>query len=263
MKTIFENPKLESFFIGTLLGDSYIHNNVFSCKQISKDLVDFKANFIRENLEDAKIRVLEHEEYVDKNGVNHQKFWILELKHPKIKELYNLFYLNNKKIYPEGSILKLDSLGFALWYADDGTTVLVQINPETGAARSRRVQICTDNFTPEEHQMIKKELESLGYNIKLVDRKRKDQLRTQINGISQQKFICMLEESFMNFPSLLYKLDLGYRNESLNKKRYVSDEYKNCFIRVSAHPQFRDRIKEKLAQIEDDIVQTTNELEDE
>lgn len=71
----------------------------------------------------------------------------------------------------------------------------------------------------------------------------------------------MLEESFMNFPSLLYKLDLGYRNESLNKKRYVLDEYKNCFVRVSAHPQFRDRIKEKLSQTEDNIVQTTNELE--
>ena len=32
MKTIFDNPKVESFFIGTLLGDSYIHNNVFYCK---------------------------------------------------------------------------------------------------------------------------------------------------------------------------------------------------------------------------------------
>lgn len=62
----------------------------------------------------------------------------------------------------------------------------------------------------------------------------------------------------MNFPSLLYKLDLGYRNKSLDKKRYVMEEYKNCFIRISAHPQFVDRVKEKLEQIKDDIVQTTN-----
>lgn len=236
MKTIFENPKLESFFIGTLLGDSYIHNNVFYCKQISEDLINFKADFIKRNLENAEIRVKEYERYTDKNGVNHQKFWLLELKHPKVKDLYKLFYPKGKKIYPKGSILKLDPLGFALWYADDGTTVLVQINLETKSARNRRVQICTDNFTQEEHQIIKKELESLGYNIKLVDRKRKGQLRTQLNGISQQKFICMLEEPFMNFPSLLYKLDLGYRNKSLDKKRYVLEEYKNCFIRVSAHP---------------------------
>lgn len=71
----------------------------------------------------------------------------------------------------------------------------------------------------------------------------------------------MLEESFLNFPSLLYKLDLGYRDDSLNKKRYVLDEYKNCYIRISTHPQFVDRVKEKLQQIEDDIVQTTNEDE--
>lgn len=186
---------------------------------------------------------------------------MLEVKHPKIKDLYDLFYPNGKKIYPKGSISKLDPLGFALWYADDGTTVLVQINLETKSARSRRVQICTDNFTPEEHLLIKEELENLGYTIKCVDRKRKDQLRTQLNGITAQKFICMLEESFMNFPSLLYKLDLGYREESLNKKRYVLEEYKDCYIRISAHPQFIDRIQEKLNKIEDDIVQTTNEDE--
>ena len=186
---------------------------------------------------------------------------MLEVKHPKIKDLYDLFYPNGKKIYPKGSISKLDPLGFALWYADDGTTVLVQINLETKSARSRRVQICTDNFTPEEHFLIKEELENLGYTIKCVDRKRKDQLSTQLNGITSQKFICMLEESFMNFPSLLYKLDLGYREESLNKKRYVLEEYKDCYIRISAHPQFIDRIQEKLNKIEDDIVQTTNEDE--
>lgn len=109
--------------------------------------------------------------------------------------------------------------------------------------------------------LIKKELENLGYSIKCIDRKRKDQLRTQINGLSAQKFICMIEESFINFPSLLYKLDLGYRGKSLDKKRYVSEEYKNCYIRISAHPQFIDRVQEKLNRIEDDIVQTTNKNE--
>lgn len=54
MKTIFNNPKLESFFIGMLLGDSYIYNNIFYCKQISEDLINFKANFIKET---RKIRI--------------------------------------------------------------------------------------------------------------------------------------------------------------------------------------------------------------
>lgn len=72
----------------------------------------------------------------------------------------------------------------------------------------------------------------------------------------------MLEESFLNFPSLLYKLDLGYRDRSLDKRTYVLEEYKNCFLRVSAHPQFIDRIAIKLSKIEDDIVQTTNDSDE-
>ena len=91
MQTIFENPKVESFFIGTLLGDSYIHNNVFYCKQISEDLIKFKAKFIQENLTDASVKVDEYEAYIDKNGVNHQKYWLLSVKHPSILKLYNLF----------------------------------------------------------------------------------------------------------------------------------------------------------------------------
>lgn len=221
MRNIFENSKLESFFIGTLLGDSYIHNGVFYCKQTSKDLIYFKAKFIEDNLKDANVKISEYDDYTDKHGVHHKKYWVLSVNHPKIKELYKLFYSNDKKVYPKGSIKKLDALGFALWYADDGTTILVQINKEINAARARRVQICTDNFTQEEHMLIKSELEELGYEIKLLDRKRNGQLRTQFNG-NYQSFICMLEEPFMNFPSLLYKLDLGYRGKSLNKKRYVS-----------------------------------------
>lgn len=92
--------KLESFFIGTLLGDSYIYHNVFGCKQISKDLIEFKANFIREHLPDAEVTIKEHDSYIDKHGVNHQKFYLLEVKHPKMKELYNYFYPNGKKNLP-------------------------------------------------------------------------------------------------------------------------------------------------------------------
>ena len=36
------STEVRSFFYGTLLGDSYIHNNTFYCKQISEDLIRFK-----------------------------------------------------------------------------------------------------------------------------------------------------------------------------------------------------------------------------
>ena len=40
------HTELRSFFYGTLLGDSYIHNGVFYCKQITESLVNFKFEII-------------------------------------------------------------------------------------------------------------------------------------------------------------------------------------------------------------------------
>ena len=72
---------------------------------------------------------------------------------------------------PKGVISKLTPLGFAMWFADDGTTILVGYNSSTGGAKSRRVQICTDSFTLEEQRdIIIPELESLGFECKYVNR---------------------------------------------------------------------------------------------
>ena len=50
------HTELRSFFYGTLLGDSYIHNEVFYCKQITKDLIEFKAKIIKhEKFDDKKL----------------------------------------------------------------------------------------------------------------------------------------------------------------------------------------------------------------
>lgn len=245
------HSKLLSFFIGTLLGDSYLNCGKFYCKQISKDLIEFKAKIIENYLPGVKVWVDEHESYIDKNGVSHQKYYQLHTsRHKYFIKLEAMFYHNGKKIYPKGCIKKLDKLGFAMWYADDGTTIIVQ------CGRSRRVQLCTDGFTQNEHLDIKSDLESFGYNVKIIDRARKGQMRIQINK-PYQDFICSISNYFYYyFPSLLYKMDLGYRSLSLNSS-YVSEKYKSCYLKISAHPEFRDRIKEQL-KIQDDIVESTN-----
>jgi hypothetical protein len=55
---------------------------------------------------------------------------------------------------------------------------------------------------------------------------------------------------------LLYKIDLGYRNESLLNRSYVSERYYNTYLKISAHPEFKDRLKNRF--IQDDIVESTN-----
>lgn len=234
------HSKLKSFFIGTLLGDSYIYNGSFCCKQISKDLIDFKAELIKKYLPGIRVHIKEYEAFTDKNGVHHQKYWQLTTsRHRYINKLAKVFYPNGKKIYPTNAVKKLDALGFAMWFADDGTTILVQ------GGKSRRVQLCTDNFTLVENQQIKKELEELGYTIKIVDRARKGQVRIQFNGGKDiQKFIIMMSNYFYNyFPSLLYKMDLGYRGKQLKKSCYVTNDYVSLYTKISAHPSFIDRLK--------------------
>jgi len=248
------SQELRSFFYGTLLGDSYIHNGTFYCKQISKDLIEYKAKIIDSNLPDAKVKIIEHEEYVDKNNVYHQKFYVLSASHSEyIKKLEKLFYPNGKKVCPKNVINKLTPLGLAMWYADDGTTVLVQFNLKTRSAKNRRVQLCTDSFTKEEHDsIIIPELKELGFDVTYVIRG--EHYRVNIRNMLkiQNTFISIGEYFIKYFPSLLYKMDLGYRNESLKNRRYVNKDYEDFYIKISACPLFIDRMK-----IRDDIVQTT------
>jgi hypothetical protein len=109
------HSKLKSFFYGTLLGDSYIHNGVFYCKQISKDLINIKYRLLKKHLPNAKVKLTEHEEFIDKNGVHHQKCYCISVsKCLYVKKLEKIFYPNGKKIYPDHAILKLDNFGFAM-----------------------------------------------------------------------------------------------------------------------------------------------------
>lgn len=240
------SAELKSFFYGTLLGDSYIHNGTFYCKQISKDLIDFKEKIIKQNLPDAKVWVNEIEEKTDKKGVHHQKCWVLNVSRSEyIKKLEKIFYPEGKKIIPKGVIKSLTPLGLAMWYADDGTTILVGYNKTTQSAKNRRVMLCTDCFSEEEIKNSVIELETLGYHVSLTER-REGCYRITFPLWEKQKLICSIYKYFLqHFQSLLYKMDLGYREESLNNKRYVLPEYKNVYYEISACPLFLDRLKDR------------------
>lgn len=240
------HTELKSFFYGTLLGDSYIYQNIFMCKQITKSLIELKAQIIDDYLPDAKVVVREYPVFTDKNGVNHQKYYQLTATGSEyVKKLNQLFYPEGKKVYPLGIVKDLTPFGFAMWYADDGTTILVGKNNTTTSASSRRVQFCSDGFTREDNLSLQKEMNELGFTTQIVERARKDQTRIQISTKDGQRLFCELEQYFYYFPEMLYKLDMGYRLTSLNNRLYVSEEYKDLFSRISAHPQFIDRMIER------------------
>lgn len=241
--------ELKDFFVGTLLGDSYIHNGAFSCKQISKDLIEFKADIIKKHLPNSKVKITEYEPYTDKNGVNHQRYYVLYVSpNEYIKKLEREFYPNGIKIIPKKYLRELSSLGYAMWYADDGTTILVGFNNTTKSARSRRVQFCTDNYTQSEVNDLKLIIEKQYGTTSIIERK-VNSYRIQIATYNSQKFLIDISEYFYKyFPSLLYKVDMGYRNESLLNRRYVTEEYYQNYLKISAHPLFIDRMKNKQSE---------------
>lgn len=233
--------ELKDFFVGCLLGDAGIHNGAFHTKQISKDLIYFKYDIIKTNFPEAKVKITEYEAYMDKNGTNHQKYWNLYISpNEYIKKLEKEFYVNKIKVVPNKYLRDMSLLAYAIWYADDGTTILVQKNPITGGSKTRRVQLCTDSFTFEEVIKLQKMIEEKFGNTSLI--KRKESIyRIQINNNSQQ-FILSISDFFYNyFPSLLYKMDMGYRGSTLNSK-WVDPKYKELYFKISTHNEFVDRM---------------------
>ena len=77
-------------------------------------------------------------------------------------------------------------------------------------------------------------------------RRKQGVYRLQINKGSDkfsEKIISTIYPFFYNhFPSLLYKMDLGYRGSMLFDRNIVSLEYHELFTNMKTHSQFRDRL---------------------
>lgn len=241
--------ELQSFMTGNLLGDGYVHkdNFCFMTNQINKDLIEFKAKIFKRYLGFSTINIHKIPESIDKFGVHRRDSWRLYVGGNKyLQKQRELFYDDLQITTPQNIFKKITPLGLAIWYADDGTTIQVGYNPNTKSASRRRVQICTDDFKLEDVEFMATELSKRYGRIKIINRGKDKGYRLDFKMKSAQKFLLDIAPYFIKyFPSLLYKLDLGYRGESLENRRYVSEEYHKLYLKISSHKLFIDRLKEK------------------
>lgn len=240
------HSQLKSFIVGNLLGDGNLHNGAFITGQINEDLIKFKEKIFNQYVGFAGSKIVFKQSHIDKHGVNRKDTWRLYVSPTRYFKEFESRWYKPKKVVPTEDLKYLDKLGLAIWFADDGTTIQVGYNQTNGSSNRRRVLICTDSFTLDEIDALRKQLKVMGYDTSIKTH-RVNRYRIQILGKSAQEFMLDISPYFIQyFPSLLYKLDLGYRGDSLNNELYVLKEYKELFLKISSHPNFRDRIKEKL-----------------
>ena len=179
-----------SILIGSLLGDGSLRkatgklNALFevnhSIKQ--KEYVDWKYEQLKMFvLTKPKSRIL------DKTRTAY-RFTTRSL--PQFTELYNLFYINKRKIIP--SNLSLDSLALAVWFMDDGS-------------KSRNsYYLNTQQFNIDDQRKLIEMLKlQFGLNCNL--NKDKKYFRIRINTESSKKFKKIIKPFIIS--SMLYKLD--------------------------------------------------------
>lgn len=112
---------IESVVVGLVLGDGCLTKdgqlNIWHSKK-QEDYVKYKASLVEKLIEKpVKIRYARQLHYTG----NIYEFCGFNVRHSLFKEALPKLYQNRIKIYSISELAKLDPLGLALWYMDDGS----------------------------------------------------------------------------------------------------------------------------------------------
>ena len=237
---------LKSFMTGMLLGDSKIEKNgqCFVIRQINEDLVTFKRNTLLACFKEDECSWKTWPAYFDGQW-HHQAIFEVRVKNEYCKKLRARFYdETGRKFLTKETLMTLDTLGLAMWFADDGTTAL--IGKKSGKIKNRRVMLCTERYTYAEHEIMQQYFRLYwGLETRIVDRnngpeQKERRWRLQFTTESAQEFLTLVGSYFVeHYPSLLYKLDMGY----LDKGRTVTTAYWQFFQdSVKTHEAYTPRV---------------------
>ena len=252
MKQI-SSSEFKSFIYGMMLGDSSIHTNgkEFSSRQVTKDLSYYKFEMIKKHLPGVKIEIKEYPGYFDGKWT-HKPIFQIRAKHRYFEKMYERFYRNGKKVVIQKVVDSLKPNGFAVLFADDGCSNLIgkekYLSGKSDRIHARRFEICTDAFTYQEVCLIMGSISKfieipVEGNMYTAIRKNGNH-RIVLNSIAGQKYILKIWKFFfLRYPSLLYKLDLGYRDGSLENNPYLLNEYSEVYHKIKMHGEFIDRLK--------------------
>lgn len=134
--------------LGTVLGDSYLgkphlNGNVFgSCAHCleQEELIFTKYNYLKNISKEPYLQKMHDDRF--KIPDYNRWFWYI-YTNPALTEIYPLFYNNKIKYINKELLLKIEPLGLAIWFMDDGS------NGTYG------YKLCTNGFSLEDLKIIK------------------------------------------------------------------------------------------------------------
>lgn len=207
----------KSALIGTILADGYLQKErkcsykdktYLEITHTSKNLDYLKAvKEIIELLPNTVCSIKEH----NKNTVD-KKYFLYRLTTNStiyFKELRDMLYKNNEKIFPKEVIDNFNSLSLLLLYLDDGT-LRVRYYEGTSKLREARVTFCLDSFTYSELLYFKQFLyKKYGIKSKLYRHSKNLPIdrgfRLWTNTENTKKFMEIIDKYYNKVPSMNYK----------------------------------------------------------
>ncbi|MEN9582283.1 MAG: intron-encoded endonuclease I-SceI [Candidatus Parcubacteria bacterium] len=112
------NQMQRSLIIGSILGDGYVR----IIKGRKNAFLEINHSFKMKEYVDWKYEILKNivisPPKMRKGNGNRIAYRFFTRQHPEITELFNLFYVNGKKVIPH---IDLDEISLVVWYMDDGS----------------------------------------------------------------------------------------------------------------------------------------------
>lgn len=213
------NKEAKQVLIGTLLGDGSIEKsgvNSFRFKGtqgiIQKDYALFKCKIL-----DSLVKTKWKEVNV-KGGWYKKKFFkervsiiLRSLSSSFFKKYYHMFYQNGKKEVSTTILNRLEPLGLAIWYLDDGSYQYGE----------KAIYLSTHSFGLEGNKVIKKWFKK-NHGIQVNIHPHENHYMLRMNVVSSKKFIEMIKKFVLKCMN--YKLGTDKERIKIAEKRIK--EYK-------------------------------------
>lgn len=187
----FTNDEFQVLY-GTILGDTHLFHNSkniqgsFNHCIKQKELAEFKQQYL--NRFTNQVRIVK--KYDKRLKVpNYEQYYCYIKASTALNAIYDKIYNNNTKYINKELLYKLDGLGIAIWYMDDGS------KPKYGG-----YLLCTMNFSNSDLNIIQ-EFFKQKFDINTTVRKDKS---LYIKANSKEKFKELIKPYII--PSMMYKL---------------------------------------------------------